>query len=214
MKLDKKLVELAVIRYINQWLNYDCRFHAYVSDSTIPMHKRRGVFLQCLNFYSISRNVQPQLKELMNYRDAGCGAGYNPEKHKKILMILDYFVPTNNWVKDVETLQKELYTKLENRVRLLSLTSKILWQKSRGSNLVFDNDARRALNTRENDIKEFYGAWTSLYNSEYNLIVKVVEDVLDRPETPVLFHNIPKYKQDWFYRRVLDIYLVTEGRKL
>lgn len=214
MKLDRQKLEFATLDYLEQWRLYDERFNDYIDDLNKPIHLRTQVLLQCLNYYSISRNVQPKLVELMNYDFEGCGATYNPEKHRQILLVLDNFEIGNCWIDNVTRLEKELRACLDNRVRLLSLSSKVLWQKMMGNSLVFDNDARHALKTPQDNIKQFYDKWEYLYLENYDFIQSVVKDTLRKPEAPILFFSIEKYECEWFYRRVLDVYLVKLGREL
>lgn len=213
MRLDVNRLESAALGYLEQWRSYDERFSSYISDPRKPMGLRVEVLLECLNYYSISRNVQPQLKELMNYDLEGYGGAYNPEKHRQMLIILDNFKVGHCWVDNVTRLEIEFREHLDNRVRLLSLSSKVLWQKIKGNCLVFDNDARNALRTPKDDIARFYEQWEFLYQKNACLIRDVVGTTLRKPEAPVLCFSIEKYECDWFYRRVFDVYLVMLSRK-
>lgn len=214
MKLDLQKLESATLDYLDQWRRYDERFNDYISDPTKPLNIRTKVLLQCLNYYSVSRNVQPKLTELMNYDFEGCGKAYNPKKHKQMLLVLDNFEVGSCWVDNVTRLEKEFHERLNNTVRLLSLSSKVLWQKIAGNSLIFDNDARRALKTPQDDIASFFDTWESVFTSNYDCISTIVGATLRKPEAPILYFSIEQYECEWFYRRVLDVYLVKLGRSL
>ena len=212
MELDDKKLIKAAADYCEFWYKHDRKFSEFISGSHHPMSARVDVLKQCLCAYGIQRNVQPNKAELKNYDDGYCGDNYNPEKHKVIIEVLDDFKITGSWVDDVYQLEGLLHQGLANEVRVLSLASKVLWQKVRGQYIVFDTDARLALKTANKDISAFYNEWTRVYESNLSFIVDALEKVLER--SPFMFYRYDDYRQDWFYRRILDTYLINITREV
>lgn len=212
--IEERLLEDATERYLEFWMNEDSDFHKYISDATKPMYLRRNMLSDCLSRYKIARNVQPQAVEFMNYDYGGCGSGMNPAKHEKILYVLDAFETSDCWANDVLKLNSKLIRALDNKVGMLSLSSKVLWQKCRGSNLVFDDDARTALNTPLKDIHRFHAKWEALYKMNLPVIKKLVNEAVNSEGMMIPPYRLSEYESDWFYRRVLDNYLIHAGRQI
>ncbi|WAG08744.1 hypothetical protein NRZ30_06700 [Aeromonas jandaei] len=210
MKLDEKMLSRAAKKYCDVWYDYDSQFSKYISGEHYPVNKRIETLRSFLSHYSIQRNLQPNDKNL-NYDTKGvCAGGYNMKKHQIILAELDRFKPSNDWVSDTHRFEKILVKKLSNKVSLLSLSSKVLWQKFRGQRLIYDADARKALNVADKDLQAFNENWHNLYNHNYSQIVVSLDLVLD--ESPFMSFRYDDYRQDWFYRRILDTYLINLTR--
>ncbi len=211
MIIDETKLRDAARDYCKFWDEYDSKFSEYISGVHYSNSSRIDKLRECLCEYGIQRNVQPNDNELQNDIGMGCGDGYNPKKHQVILEVLDTFEHTNDWVSDIYCLEEMLYSRLKNEVRLLSLASKVLWQKVRGSYLVYDNDARKALKVRDKDISNFYIKWNALYQENYRSVVNALEAVID--DSPFMFYRYDDFRQDWFYRRIFDTYLINLTRE-
>ncbi|WP_318412060.1 hypothetical protein [Photobacterium leiognathi] len=210
MILDKKMLNSAAKKYCEVWYDYDSHFSEYISGEHYAIDERVKVLRKFLSHYSINRNLQPKDKELKHYSERVCAGSYNTKKHHIILTELDSFTPSNDWVYDTLRFEKILIDKLTNEVSLLSLSSKVLWQKFRGQRLVYDADARKALNIADKDLLGFNNNWNDLYENNYLQIVDALESVLN--DSPFMCFRYDEFRQDWFYRRILDMYLINLTR--
>ncbi|TOG86346.1 hypothetical protein CGI92_24850, partial [Vibrio parahaemolyticus] len=64
---------------------------------------------------------------------------------------------------------------------------------------------------RDKDISNFYIKWNALYQENYRSIVNALEAVID--DSPFMFYRYDDFRQDWFYRRIFDTYLINLTRE-
>lgn len=194
------------LHYLNMWLRHDRLCHESMnngnrSEKLISIKKAAA-------YYKVSRNLPKEYDE-----DAGF------ERYEPIVKILDGIKASSfsdNPVKSIKKVESKISTAYGGR-GVLSITTKLLWLKVRDPILIYDSQARKALNTVEGKLSEFYSAW----ENEYSKHSKAIDAACAK------LNEVAKYSCDqtiansvyvknisaelWFKKRVFDMYLWHKG---
>lgn len=195
--------------YLNQWVSKD-RVYCEVLSSDNEL-KKLEVLKDAAWFYRIARNLPDRY-------DVGKGL----PRLKPILDIIELQTP--GMFKGTELLPSiirvsELISSKYSHRKFLSLTTKFLWLKFKSPIIIYDNRARRAINTNPNDLESYYLRWRESFESNASAIdiacnsLPKVHEYSMNPEitTPEYIEKIAS--QQWFKERVFDMYLWHLGGK-
>ncbi|MCF7966901.1 MAG: hypothetical protein K9L79_15390 [Methylobacter tundripaludum] len=160
-------------------------------------------------YYKVARNLPKEHEE-----NIGC------KRYEPIVKILDKTVASDfsgDPVKSINKVQAKISKSYGNR-RVLSITTKLLWLKIHDPIIIYDSQARKALNTKKGDLSEFYEAWRAEYSAHSKAIATVCAKL----------NSVAKYScdqtiatsayvqgvsaQPWFQKRVFDVYLWHKGQ--
>ncbi len=198
--------EYCSLHYLNQWLSNDRRYCQGLSNEDKKI--KLDVLKEAGGFYRIARNLPTKFDE-----DKGL------KRYSPVLDILDEVERhrfQDNPVKEILNIEKKI-SKLYGNRSLLSLTTKILWLKIQQPILIYDSQARMALETENGDLATYYEKWHGKFWTFQNDIKKACAK-LPNLHLYTLDQNIGTKKyiqeissQSWFHERVLDIYLWSSG---
>ncbi len=119
-------------------------------------------------------------------------------------------------VNKILEVESEISKKYGNR-GLLSLTTKFLWLKFKSPILIYDSQARIAVESRDGDLAGYYKNWLIEFEN--------YKDEIQRVCLKLSQHNLYAVDQSiatkeyinkistnkWFHERVFDIYLWSKG---
>ncbi len=203
--------EYCSLHYLNQWLKHDMDLFTGISSNNKT--ERIDFLKKATSYYKISRNLQTQY-------DVDIGF----QRYEPLLKVLDsidtsYF-PVNSVdvVKEIRKIESKISNKYGGK-GVLSLTTKLLWLKIQSPILIYDSQARIALNTPDGALSDFYDAWHqefAKYKTDINEACANLVKVRQYSINPNLATE-SKVKhwasQKWFKERVFDMYLWEKGRK-
>jgi hypothetical protein len=97
---------------------------------------------------------------------------------------------------------------------LLSAATKFLWLRHRDVVLIYDSQARLALNTPSGDYGNYLRRWRSEYSLSKPRVIDACERLLQARQLGVLVRaEVNGYAaSEWFRRRVFDVYLWEKGK--
>jgi hypothetical protein len=159
-------------------------------------------------YYKVARNLPKKHDE-----DIG-RARYEP-----ILTIIDKVSASDfsgDNVSSISKVQEEISKAYGDR-GVLSITTKLLWLKIRNPIIIYDSQARKALNTGDGDLSGFYEAWRTEYRAHAEDIATVCAKLSSVSQyscdqtiaTQAYVRAISA--QPWFQERVFDMYLWHKG---
>jgi len=197
----------SALYYLNQWISKDRRYYQSLAGN--DESEKLQVLQDAATFYRVARNL-PVL------HDEGRGL----RRYKPVLDIIDAqtsaafqgeaLLPSIKRVRDAISAQ---YGGRE----VLSLTTKFLWLRIRSPIIIYDSQARKALDAPLGNIHEFYSQWREMFKrcaQEIDAACTSLQDVGEYVADPIV--ATPRYiaemaSQQWFRERVLDVYLWHRG---
>ena len=195
------------LHYLDMWLRHDRLYHESLNNGTCE--EKLVSIKKAATYYKVARNLPKEHDE-----DIG-RARYEP-----ILKILDKVGAADfsgDVVKSISRVQKKISKAYGDR-GVLSITTKLLWLKIRNPIIIYDSQARKALNTEDGDLLGFYEAWRAGYRAHSEDIATVCANLIGVSKyscdqtiaTPQYVQAISA--QPWFQERVFDVYLWHEGQ--
>lgn len=195
------------LHYLEMWLRHDRIYHESLNNGT--REERLISIKKAATYYKVARNIPKKHDE-----DIG-RARYEP-----ILNVLDKAIAADfscDTVKAISKVQKKISKAYGDR-GVLSITTKLLWLKIRDPIIIYDSQARKALNTEDGDLSGFYEAWRTKYSAHSEDIATVCAKLSSVSKyscdqiiaTPAYVQTISA--QPWFQERVFDVYLWHEGQ--
>ena len=228
MTFNKPALEYCSLSYLNQWLVHDSGYHKVMTleagkDST---QKKSDALIKAGSFYSVARSLPTKYdldKELLRY--------------EPVIAIIDKFSSDDlggatsadeirpQSIEKIKQTADEIggiyLTNKGNRRNVLSMTTKFLWLKLKSPVLIYDRNARVALNhlndttLRPNDLGAFYDNWLQAYTKEKDKIAEVCSNLhrMNLYAINEIGENEVKSlaSQAWFQERVFDNYLWGVG---
>jgi hypothetical protein len=198
--------EYLSLHYLDMWLRHDRHYHESINNGT-PGEKLITI-KKAATYYKVARNLPKEYDE-----NTGC-ARYEP-----ILKIIDKASASNfsdDTVRSIKKIEKAISRAYGDR-GVLSITTKLLWLKIRDPIIIYDSQARKALNTDNGDLPGFYEAWRAKY-SEHSDAIATACAKLNRVSKYSCDHKTATSayvkeisEQTWFQERVFDVYLWHEG---
>lgn len=203
----KYSLEYFSLHYLNMWLRHDRFYHESINNGT---RKERLVSIKkAATYYKVARNLPKEYDEDIGY-----------ERYEPIVKILDKAIASDfsgDTVKSISKVQDKISRAYGHR-GVLSITTKLLWLKIRDPIIIYDSQARKALNTEDGDLSGFCEAWRDEYSRHDKTIASVCGG-LHRVAKYSCDQSIatPKYVQEvsaqpWFQERVFDVYLWHKGQ--
>ena len=202
-----RTLEFCSLQYLNQWIDHDSKYCDALTHGT--EEEKLAALGPAANFYRIARNLPCT-------GDTEKGL----PRYKPLLDVIDSVAPddfadnTVERIYEVETVISEKY----GDKNVLSLTTKILWLKIKTPIIIYDQQARVAIGTRDGDLSGYYAHWRKEFANQSDKI-RAVCDKLTAMTNYTTDEKLatPDYIQDltsrtWFRERVFDIYLWNKGR--
>lgn len=197
--------EYSALYYLNQWLLRDRKYcDAFNgSDENVQLEALREAAI----FYGVARNLP-------------CKHDSHIGRLKPILDVIASVLPQDFQEPHLIPKVLEVRNALSNAYGgndLLSLTTKFLWLRLKQPIIIYDGNARRALQATDGDLKDFYSKWrnqfgrnrTAIQNA-CNLLQGIHRFSIDPVSaTPQYISKVAS--EEWFQERVFDIYLWHEG---
>lgn len=195
------------LHYLNMWLRHDRFYHESLNNGT--REEKLISIKRAATYYKVARNLPKE-------HDEGIGrARYEP-----LLEVIDKvgaYDFSGDTVKSISKIQKRISKAYGDR-GVLSITTKLLWLKIRDPIIIYDSQARKALNTEDGDLSGFYEAWRTEFDAHSNAIATVCSKLSGVSKyscdktiaTPAYVRAISK--KSWFQERVFDVYLWHEGQ--
>lgn len=195
------------LHYLNQWLNYDRVFC-----ETLSGHDNEAKLFalkKAAGFYRVARNLHSETKEIERYQpvldiiDSVSPEQFNRDRNEEI-------------VEEIMRIEKMIKNKYEGG-SVLSLTTKFLWLKVKQPILIYDSQARKAVESEYGNLADFYKKWQESFGKHKK---KLKEACKQLPEIHLYALDqevgTKKYikeisSQDWFHERVFDIFLWHKG---
>ena len=203
----KYSLEFFSLHYLDMWLRHDRLYHESINNGTLE--EKLIAIKKAAAYYKVARNLPKEYD-----KDKGC------ERYEPIAKILDKVIASDfsgDTMKSVRKVQEKISRAYGDR-GVLSITTKLLWLKIRDPIIIYDAQARRALDTAEGDLPGFYQAWHTQYSKHRKAITDVCAK-LDRVAKYSCDQTIatPEYVQavaaePWFQKRVFDVYLWHKGQ--
>lgn len=193
--------------YLDMWLRHDRLYHESLNNGT--REEKLISIKKAATYYNVARNLPKEHDE-----DIG-RARYEP-----LLDIIDQVCASefsNDTITSIINVQNTISEAYGDR-SVLSLTTKFLWLRIRNPIIIYDSQARRALNTNNGDLSEFYKAWRIEYDAHSNDIAAACTKLSGVSKyscdqtiaTPTYVQHISA--EPWFQERVFDVYLWHKGQ--
>lgn len=207
--------EYCSLQYLNQWLAHDKGYCEALSKDNNRENKLKAL-KDAGSYYGVARNLW--FKDKREIKKEKWFERYEP-----LLKILDKIDGSQFQEKPdskiFEKIKKVSYEISEgyDRGNFLSLTTKFLWLKVKQPIIIYDNNARNALRTKDQDLDAYYKEWRKRYEGYED---KVKEACSKLPSLHLYVVNqkvgtkeyIEKVSsKSWFHERVFDIHLWNEG---
>lgn len=203
----KHSLEYFSLHYLDMWLTHDRIYHESLNNGT--REEKLISIKNAATYYKVARNLPKKYDE-----DISC------ERYEPILKIIDKATAYNfsgNTVKSISKVEEEISKAYGDR-GVLSITTKLLWLKIRDPIIIYDSQARKALNTADGDLSSFYKAWRASYSAHSKDIACVCAKLSNVANyscdqtiaTPTYVQAISA--QPWFQERVFDVYLWHVGQ--
>ncbi|MFT6207079.1 MAG: hypothetical protein ACJA0T_000983 [Colwellia sp.] len=198
--------EYCSLHYLNQWLTYDRNYCLALAGTN--REAKLSALKSAGGFYRVARNVPTAF-------DVGIGM----KRFQPVLEILDNLSIDQfekDPVKKILDIESQISSKYGNR-GVLSLTTKFLWLKLKSPILIYDAQARIAVNSTDGDLAGYYKNWAAEFENHEVEIQSVCSKlsnlnlyVTDQSiATKEYVNKISSNK--WFHERVFDIYLWSKG---
>jgi len=193
------------LQYLSIWETHDKNCNNILSNSK-DLKEKSGVLKKAGSFYSVARTFPKENNQLLRYQPIlKIFDNLNEEKIKKepISMVLK--------IKD------EISNYYQNK-NILSGTTKFLWLKMKHPIIIYDSQAKKALEIENNEYEAFYTKWRDEYKKHENEIIDVCNKLENLYEyLPTQRENLQKdisaiSSETWFHERVFDIYLWNKGK--
>lgn len=203
----KHSLEYFSLHYLDMWLRHDRIYHESLNNGT--REEKLISIKKAATYYKVARNLPKQHEE-----EIGC------ERYEPIMKVLDKATASDfsgNTVKSISEVQEKISKAYGGR-GVLSITTKLLWLKIRDPIIIYDSQARKALNTVDGDLPGFYEAWRAEYSAQSKAIATVCAKLSSVSKyscdqtiaTPTYVQAISA--QPWFQERIFDVYLWHEGQ--
>lgn len=203
----KHSLEYFSLHYLDMWLKHDRLYHEALNNGT--RDEKLSSITKAMSYYKVARNLPKE-----------CDEGNGCKRYEPILGIIDKVVISDfsdNTLKSISKIQSKI-SKAYGGKSVLSVTTKLLWLKIRSPIIIYDSQARKALNTPDGDLPSFYSAWRAGFETHREDIVTVCEKLRkvakyaydQTTATPSYVQQISD--QPWFQERVFDMYLWHQGQ--
>lgn len=196
-------LKYCALRYLNQWVSEDrpcCEALAGRDD----LEKSRTL-ANAAAFYRIARNLPRRYDE-----------GKGLPRYQPVLKIIDALNPVDfqdeKVLPSIKKVRDEISAQYGGR-DVLVLTTKLLWLKMKSPIIIYDSQARKALQVAPGKIDKYYSLWREKF-SEYGEQIQdacaCLQEMHEYTENPEI--TTPQYiaktaAQPWFRERVFDVYL-------
>jgi len=216
----KKLpLEYCSLSYLNQWLVHDSIYCDAINLPVDKVQEKSDALKKAGAYYSVARNLPTE-------HDSKAGL----LRYQPVIEIIDTISQgdlgeDHQAIERIEQIAMEIGSKYERNV--LSLTTKFLWLKVKSPVLIYDRNARIALNllnknTKKDKIKEgdlgmFYSNWNKAFAEKEEEIKKVCQELSGTslytvdPSVATKDYIEDIASQRWFHERVFDNYLWGVG---
>ncbi len=194
--------EYCSLYYLNQWLTNDKEYCEVLSSN--DQNKKLAILKKAAAFYRVARNIPTEY-------DLKKGL----PRYKPVLDILDT-VNKNDFDHNAINKILEIERKISNEygnTGVLSLTTKFLWLKVKKPVIIYDSQAKQALNITNTKLHDYYLKWNKSFESHKKEIERVCSNLPELHLYTVDQHiGTKEYIQTivskrWFHERVFDIYL-------
>ncbi|PIE46481.1 MAG: hypothetical protein CSA42_08345 [Gammaproteobacteria bacterium] len=200
--------EYCSLNYLNQWLSHDRAYCQVFSEGNKT--EKLNMLKRAADFYKVARNLPKKFDE-----------GQKLERYEPVLEIIES-VDKNDFNEDpllkIREIEGKISKKYGNR-SVLSLTTKFLWLKIKQPILIYDSQARIALNVPNGDLEKYYDKWRVSFGDRKNEIIKACSE-LPKMHLYTIDNEVGTQEyikslvgNSWFHERVFDIYLWNEGKK-
>lgn len=198
--------EYSSLYYLNQWLSYDRGYCLALSGTN--QKEKLSALKSAGGFYRVARNVPTAFDEKIGI-----------ERYQPVLDIIDN-LSIDQFEKDPVKKILEIETEISSRYGdrgVLSLTTKFLWLKFKSPILIYDSQARIAVESKDGDLQSYYENWLAEFENHKEEIQSVCKKLsgLSLYAVDQRFANrqyIDKISSSkWFHERVFDIYLWSKG---
>lgn len=204
------------LHYLNLWLRTDRRF--LVDFRSLDKGKQLASIKKAATEFRVARTLQ-----------IDSDGGQKPERYATLLDILNA-QPSNLFEGNQYPAVAQTILGIERQIAaayggkrkdgsqksVLSATTKLLWIKFLSPIVIYDSQARKALDATE-DLREFYSKWHHEFAMHKTAIEEACSALMSIPEYwyPAgkgLEREILEATSSlWFHERVLDIYLWHKG---
>ena len=220
MTIKEPSLEYCSLSYLNQWLVHDSIYCDAINLSVDKVKEKSDVLKKAGSFYSVARNLPTE-------HDSKDGL----LRYQPVIEIIDAIsqgdlVEDQQAIKRIKQIASEIGSKYGER-NVLSLTTKFLWLKVKSPVLIYDRNARIALdllngNTKKDKIIEgnlgmFYSNWNKAFAEKEEKIKKVCQELSGMslytvdPSVATKDYIEDIASKRWFHERVFDNYLWGVG---
>lgn len=207
MTTDHVGFEYCALRYLNMWLSNEREACEALAGDDVQV--KLDALAKFAVAYGIARNLPTRHDR-----------GEKLLRFQPVLEIIDEYTADDfqgtSLVENVK-LVNSLISKRYERGSVLSLTTKLLWLKVKSPIIIYDQQARAALNTKYGEIEAFYSLWRQQFEKNKSRIEDACESLPDvhkysiDPGFGSREYVAGISSQAWFQERVFDIYLWHTG---
>lgn len=201
-----KTFEYCSLHYLNLWLTYDRGYCEALANGN--RSEKLTTLKNAGGAYSVGRNLPSKYDEKKGL-----------DRYEPVLDIIDPLKPEdfkNDPVKKILEIERKISEKYGNR-SVLSLTTKFLWIKIKWPILIYDSQARSAIDTEDGALDAYYEKWRKEFKTNQGEIIEVCSKLPDMNKYVVNQEiGTKEYIREisdktWFHERVFDIYLWNKG---
>lgn len=198
--------DFAALHYLNLWLSREREIHEAFTSGTEA--EKLTAIGKGATYFVIARNLHTEY-------DTGKGL----QRYRPVLDVIDPLTANDfrdNLAGRVMHIRDQISARYGNR-DVLSATTKLLWLKIRSPIIIYDSQARQALDTADGDLAAYYDAWQAKFNAVRHQIAAARAELVDvlqyTADTSVATKPYVQSlaEEEWFNQRVLDIYLWHVG---
>ncbi|HRY14729.1 MAG: hypothetical protein KDJ31_06245 [Candidatus Competibacteraceae bacterium] len=204
--MTKKSLEYCSLSYLNIWLSTDRKCCKALESGN--RKEKLEALKNAASAYRIARNLPSKYEE---------ESGKN--RYEPVVEILETVKKPDlgvNPVAKIKEIEKAISKQYGNR-SVLSLTTKFMWLTFKKPVLIYDSQARIALETPVGDLNAFYSKWKEAYEAKKHEVAQACDKLpsvylysVDQQQgTKSYVEEIAS--SDWFRERVFDIYLWNRG---
>ncbi len=195
--------DFCALQFLNQWLEKEESYCDLLASTDIK-DQRRALFKAGVHF-RVARNLLTAFEA--NGRYQSILEVFNKNKISDVNL--------HNVVDVVGEVQEQISGHYGGR-NVLSATTKFLWLKVKSPIRIYDQQARKALGTKDKDFISFNEAFTDRYaecEKEIKEACSNLKSILSYSVRPDIKHEelANLVSEPWFLERVLDIYLWNQG---
>lgn len=192
------------LNYLRQWFSDERDLHNALT--SVEKDRIQGGIKAAVRFFQVARNLPMKF-------DVGSGLERYEPLLRTFLQFNQLTVSESNFIGILDEFVSVLAEEYGG-VRLISLSSKLLWLRYQKPFVIYDSRARESLQSPYGDYAGFVASWRDAFQAHKEPIALSCEDVLAKLDyvffasSKAAVHKARRIVSEaWFHERVFDHYL-------